>query len=401
MKYEPLITSLCNSLNFKWINKSTWKYKGYYNKNIVISLKRHNWEIETISIFSLDNLKKIHGTENLYYHESEVKRYIRYFCKKNDLCWINSKTWKFTNRKDENIHLMCNKCRSRFTLSFRQILDRDWGCMSCFKESLRIDKNEIQVLLEKAENELSCECLNRNEIYVNKKKTKFKFLIDLDLYKKVSLIWETTLNTLKIILKNRETASNKFYVFLKEDQLKSLLEEFISDSGLIINYSGELKSGTLLECKCPVCGEKENIKASDLIYGKRKFKCKCIPQYSGEAIIKSFLESNNISFESQKTFDWLKYQKPLKIDFYLPKYNIGIEYQGEQHFIPVKYFGGQDTFDTITSRDKTKNKLCSENGIKMLYVSNKTLYNKYSDTYKLGKLICDLDELLKEIKGES
>lgn len=35
----------------------------------------------------------------------------------------------------------------------------------------------------------------------------------------------------------------------------------------------------------------------------------------------------------------------------------------------------------------------------MLYVSNKTLYNKYSDTYKLGKLICDLDELLKEIKG--
>lgn len=399
MKYESLIINICSSLNFKWINKSTWKYKGYYNKNIVISLKRHNWEIETISIFSLDNLKKIHGTENLYYHESEVKRYIRYFCKKNDLCWINSKTWKFTNRKDKNIQLMCNKCGSRFALSFRQILDRDWGCMSCFKENLRIDKNEIQVLLEKAENELSCECLNKNEIYVNKKKTKFKFLIDLDLYKKVTLIWETTLDTLRIILKNRKTAINKFYVFLKEDQLKSLLEEFISDSGLIINYSGELKPKTVLECECPVCGEKENIKVSDLIYGKRKFKCKCNPQYSGEAIIKSFLENNNIFFEAQKTFDWLKYQKPLKIDFYLPEYNIGIEYQGEQHFIPVKYFGGQDTFDTVTSRDKTKNKLCSENGIKMLYVSNKTLYNKYSSTYKLGKLIYDLEELLKEIKG--
>lgn len=119
MKYKSLITNICDTLGFNWINKTTWKYTGYYDKNIILSFKRHNWDIETVSIFSIDNLKKIHGTENLYYHESEVKRYIRYFCKKNNLCWINSKIWKFSNKKDKNIELMCHNCGYKFSLSFR------------------------------------------------------------------------------------------------------------------------------------------------------------------------------------------------------------------------------------------------------------------------------------------
>lgn len=58
MKYKLLITNICNTLGFNWINKSTWKYTGYYDKNIILSFKRHNWDIETVSIFSIDNLKK-------------------------------------------------------------------------------------------------------------------------------------------------------------------------------------------------------------------------------------------------------------------------------------------------------------------------------------------------------
>lgn len=84
----------------------------------------------------------------------------------------------------------------------------------------------------------------------------------------------------------------------------------------------------------------------------------------------------------------------------MPEYNIGIEYQGEQHFKPIKYFGGQEIYDILISRDKVKNKLCKEHGIKILYISDKTLFNKYSNSYALGKLICDLDDILKEIKNQ-
>lgn len=293
---------------------------------------------------------------------------------------------------------MCHNCRRKFSLSFRQVLEREKGCMFCFTENLRLNENEIKSLIEKAEIELSCECINKNEKYVSKKKTKFKFLVDLDLYKKITIIWETNLDNLIVILKNRKTAKNKFYVFLKNHQIKDILNEFINDTKIKINYTGNLNPNTKLECVCPTCGKKCYIKASDLLYGKKKIRCKCSALYTGEATIKDFLEKNNINFEFQKTFDWLKYKKFLKLDFFLPEYNIGIEYQGEQHFKPIKYFGGQEIYNILISRDKVKNKLCKEHGIKILYISDKALFNKYSNNYVLGELIYDLDKLLDEIK---
>ena len=68
-----------------------------------------------------------------------------------------------------------------------------------------------------------------------------------------------------------------------------------------------------------------------------------------------------------KKFDWLDKQH---LDFYLPKYNIAIECQGEQHFEVVKHFGGEDKYEIQQKRDFLKNKLCKENGIKLLYYTN-------------------------------
>ena len=67
---------------------------------------------------------------------------------------------------------MCHNCGHKFSLSFRQMLEREKGCMFCFAKNLRINENEIKSLIEKAEIELSCECINKNEKYINKKKTK-------------------------------------------------------------------------------------------------------------------------------------------------------------------------------------------------------------------------------------
>jgi hypothetical protein len=50
-------------------------------------------------------------------------------------------------------------------------------------------------------------------------------------------------------------------------------------------------------------------------------------------------------FEVNKNvIPWIENQR---IDIYFPKYNIAIEYNGEQHYIPIEHFGGilelQDT----------------------------------------------------------
>lgn len=86
-----------------------------------------------------------------------------------------------------------------------------------------------------------------------------------------------------------------------------------------------------------------------------------------EKEIASFLNSNGIIFEQQKKFEWLGRQS---LDFYLPDYNAAIECQGEQHFAPIKHFGGKDKFEYTVLLDKRKHKLCEENGIKLLYYSS-------------------------------
>ncbi len=94
----------------------------------------------------------------------------------------------------------------------------------------------------------------------------------------------------------------------------------------------------------------------------------------------------NIDVERQKHFDWLGKQS---LDFYLPKYNIAIEYQGRQHFEQIEKFHKNETeFKTQTNRDEVKKILCEKNGIKLIYFTfdkkrkkflNEVVYNKVID----------------------
>jgi hypothetical protein len=56
-----------------------------------------------------------------------------------------------------------------------------------------------------------------------------------------------------------------------------------------------------------------------------------------------------------------KWLAPQHLDVYLPDANIGIEFQGEQHYGPVDFFGGEAAFEGQSRRDQRKRKLCSTN----------------------------------------
>jgi len=56
------------------------------------------------------------------------------------------------------------------------------------------------------------------------------------------------------------------------------------------------------------------------------------------------------------------------LDIWFPKENIAIEYQGDQHFYPVEFFGGEQSLEKTKARDMTKQKLCKENGCELIYV---------------------------------
>lgn len=99
--------------------------------------------------------------------------------------------------------------------------------------------------------------------------------------------------------------------------------------------------------------------------------CPKCSESKGELEIMSFLNENNITYEFQKKFiDCLnkKTNKHLKFDFYLPKYSICIEYDGIQHSMPVKFFGGIKKFKELQKRDEIKNDFCIKNNIKLIRI---------------------------------
>lgn len=98
-----------------------------------------------------------------------------------------------------------------------------------------------------------------------------------------------------------------------------------------------------------------------------------------EYILKT-LDVEYITQCDKHTFEWLG---KLKIDFYLPEYNIAIECQGEQHFRPVEYYGGEIQFKLQQERDERKKRLCEEHGIQMFYIwYNELLKDKLLEIVK-------------------
>jgi len=105
--------------------------------------------------------------------------------------------------------------------------------------------------------------------------------------------------------------------------------------------------------------------------------CKQCSESKGEKIIRQYLENNNINYLPQHKFNDCKYKNTLPFDFYLPEYNICIEFNGLQHYKPVNYWGGIDTLKKIKIRDKIKKEYCLSNNIKLIIIRyNENILNK-------------------------
>ncbi len=65
---------------------------------------------------------------------------------------------------------------------------------------------------------------------------------------------------------------------------------------------------------------------------------------------------------------WLNKQR---FDVYIPELNLAIEYQGQQHYVAVDLFGGEEGLKRTKQRDKEKLRLSKINGVDIIYFSYK------------------------------
>ncbi|KRN09378.1 hypothetical protein [Liquorilactobacillus mali] len=90
-----------------------------------------------------------------------------------------------------------------------------------------------------------------------------------------------------------------------------------------------------------------------------------------ERFIHQWFVDNNIKDIPQYKVEGLKDKKDLRFDFYLPDYNIMIEYDGKQHYKAVDFFGGKEYKMKLNIHDRQKDKYCKDNNIKMIRLTYK------------------------------
>jgi very-short-patch-repair endonuclease len=132
-------------------------------------------------------------------------------------------------------------------------------------------------------------------------------------------------------------------------------------------FRTEQNSTTLI---CDNCEKEFRIKNSQVVSHIRCPACRKLKLRSPSSKMSKLLGewlSSEFKVEKEKQFYWL-FDKPkgrLKIDYFLTDFNIGIEYDGEQHFRP-SFTGKWETVDKVQRRDKLKNTMCFERNIKII-----------------------------------
>ena len=169
---------------------------------------------------------------------------------------------------------------------------------------------------------------------------------------------------------------------------ESFVKKAIKIHGNVYDYSkvNYVNNHTKVCIICPIHGEFWQTPNSHL----SKQGCPICKHSKLENTVASFLDKENILYERQKTFEWLKVKKKLRIDFFLTKYNIAIECQGRQHFVPIDYFGGKKRFNKQIKYDEIKKELCEKHGIKIIYYSNTDKKNIITNLERLKNKLYEI-----------
>lgn len=164
-------------------------------------------------------------------------------------------------------------------------------------------------------------------------------------------------------------------------------EDFIKEAkvihGDVFDYSKTIyvKSKLKVIITCNTHGDFKIIPNSHLASRAGCPRCK---ESKGESRIRVFLENRKVEFIQEFKIEGYLY----RYDFYLPKYNVLLEFHGQQHYKPIELFGGVEEFVKVVSNDKAKIKLARDSNY-VLFVLKYTLL-EYQDLENVLELYLDI-----------
>ena len=149
-------------------------------------------------------------------------------------------------------------------------------------------------------------------------------------------------------------------------------EEFIKDAKLIHfdKYDYSLVNYANSKTKVGIICKKHGLFFQVASHHLSGNGCPICKSSKGEELVYNYLTENDIKFEREKKFKGLGLKR---FDFYLPKHNAVIEFDGIQHFKVVDFFGGTKGLERRIQSDKLKDKFCKDNNIKLIRIPYKSI----------------------------
>lgn len=161
------------------------------------------------------------------------------------------------------------------------------------------------------------------------------------------------------------------------------LEDFIYRSNEIHNYKYDysLSNYNNLKDYIDIICPRHGVFSQRASYHKLGGCPRC-QNSKGEDRIEYLLNLLKIKFIRNKKFKSCKNKRVLPFDFYLPDFNLCIEYDGIQHYESIEIFGGDDKLKYQKLLDNIKNEWCINNNIDLLRIS----YKNYDDIENILRL---------------
>lgn len=266
--------------------------------------------------------------------------------------------------------ILNNECRHKYEISPDNLL-RGKGCPKCRHKSLsnaRKNNTEDIILMIK-------KTIGEQYEYINGyKNSKSKIRIK---HNECNKVFEISFNSLykgrcycgcekreKILKKLDDESHSRSNdrITCKNDFIKYINKHAKREYIVVGEFTKSINKIKMIHKKC---GKETMISPHSFKNGVRCLNCN---EYKGEKKVKDFLNRNDIEFIEQFRFDDCRYKKPLPFDFYLPKLNVLIEFDGEQHDRPIERWGGEKAFILQKKRDLIKDEYCINKKIKLIRI---------------------------------
>lgn len=266
------------------------------------------------------------------------------------------------NRWDSKFTVQCKKCSYIWQTNPNIFFDAESRCSNCNRgERWTLERflKEIELLSDKDDYIFSD--------YENISSSKSKFAVQC---KKCGYIWKVTPVDFFVSSKSRCSNCNRGERWSKDRFLKEveLLQD--KDNYIFSDFDGITTCKSNFTVRCKKCDNVwSTCSNSFFTAGTRCLTCN---ESRGERRIALFLKRNNIKFQREKKFDACKNKQKLPFDFYLPDFNLILEFNGEQHYKKMTFSPNDETnvakFERTKLTDSIKKQWAIENGYTFLEI---------------------------------